>query len=76
MVPDNKRAPPWESGHYTKIGGMWTLKHEINSPKFYEILINTELKGKTDLDLKNFYNHINMFINAVNILQEEILHDY
>ena len=34
---------------YTKIGVMWTLKHEIISPIFYEILIKTELKGDTAL---------------------------
>ena len=27
VVPDNKRDPPLYSGHYTKIGGMWNLKH-------------------------------------------------
>ena len=43
----NKRAPPLENGHYTKIGGKWTLKHDIKSPKFYELLIKTELKGDT-----------------------------
>ena len=30
VVPTNKRAPPLERGHYTKIRGMWTLKNEIN----------------------------------------------
>ena len=44
VVPANRRAPPLEGGHSTKIGGIWTLKHEISSPKFYELLINTELK--------------------------------
>ena len=65
MIPSNRRSPPLEGGHSTKIGGMWTLKHEIISPKFYELLIKTELKGDTDLDLKNFYNHTNMCLNAV-----------
>ena len=41
LVPTNRRAPPLEGGHSNKIGGMWTLKHEMSSPKFYEILINT-----------------------------------
>ena len=31
VVPTNKRGPPLEGGHSTKIGGMWTLKHEIRS---------------------------------------------
>ena len=38
-VQSNRRAPPLEGGHSTNIGGMWTLKHEIISPKFYELLI-------------------------------------
>ena len=41
VVPDNRRDPPLDGGHYTKIGGMWTLKHQIISRKFYEILIKT-----------------------------------
>ena len=53
VVPANKKAPLLKGGHSTKIGGMRTLKHEISSPKFYEILIKTELKGYTALDLKN-----------------------
>ena len=40
VVPDNKKDSLLEGRHYTKIGGMWTLKREISSPKFYEILIN------------------------------------
>ena len=27
----NKRVPPLEGGNFTKIGGMWTLKHDISS---------------------------------------------
>ena len=41
VVPSHRRAPALEGGHYTKIGGMWTLKHEIISPKLYELLIKT-----------------------------------
>ena len=76
VVLTNRRAPPFEEGHYTKIGGMWNLKHEISSPKFYELLIKTELKGDTALDLNNFFEHIKMCINAVNRLREDILPDY
>ena len=65
VVPDNRRAPTLDRVHPNKIGGMWTLKHEIRSPKFYELLIKKEIKGNTDLYLKNFYNHINMCINMV-----------
>ena len=73
VVPTNRRATPLEGVHSTKFGGMWTLKHEIGSPKFYEILINTELKGNTTLDLKNFFNHIKMCLNAVNRLIEDVV---
>ena len=52
---------------------MWTLKNMVISPKFYEILINTDLKGETSLELDNLYNHIKMYLNSVNRLQEELL---
>ena len=41
LLPAKRISPPLEGGHNTKIGGMWTIKHEIVSPKFYEILIKT-----------------------------------
>ena len=41
VVPTNRRATPLEGVNSTKIGGMWTLKHEISSLKFYELLIKT-----------------------------------
>ena len=41
VVLTDSTSPPLEGVHSTKIGGMWTLKHEISSPKFYELLINT-----------------------------------
>ena len=68
--------PPLEGGQATKICGMWTLKHEISSPQLYELFINTELKGYTDQDLKNFYNHIKMWLNAVTRLREDLLPGY
>ena len=40
VVSAKNKYPPLEGGHSTKNGVMWTLKHEIGSPKFYEILIN------------------------------------
>ena len=76
VVPDNRRAPPFEVWHSTKIGGMWNLKHEISSSKFYEILIKAELKGDTALYLKIFYNHIKMCLNAVTWLREDLLSGY
>ena len=53
VVPTNKKAQPLEGGNSTKIGGMWTLKHEIGLPKFYELLIETKIKVYTSLDLNN-----------------------
>ena len=41
LVPANNNSPPLEGGNYKKIGGVWTLKHDIRSPKFYELLIKT-----------------------------------
>ena len=80
LVPANKRYPPFEGGHSTKIGGMWTLKHEISSPRLYELLIKTKLKGENVMDLNNFYIHIKMYINiclnAVNRPQEDLLLEY
>ena len=76
VVPAYRRATPLGRGNSIKIGSMWTLKHDISSPKFYEILINTEIKGDIDLDLKNFYNHIKMCINVVTILREYLIPDY
>ena len=35
VVPANRRDPSFDGIHSTKIGGMWNLKHEISSPKFY-----------------------------------------
>ena len=76
VVPTNRRDPPLEWGHSTKFGGMWNLKHEISSPKYYELLIKTELKGDTALDLKKLFNHVNMCINEVTRLREDVLPDY
>ena len=40
VVPTNSSDPPLDGWQSTKIGGKWTLKHDISSPIFYEILIN------------------------------------
>ena len=69
VVLANRRDPPLDGEHYTKISGMWTLKYDIRSPKLYELLINKELKGYTDLYLNNFYNHIQMCLNEVTRLE-------
>ena len=76
MVPSISRDPPLDGGHSTKMGDMWTLKHEISSPVFYELLIKTELKVDTALELNNFYNHINMCLNEVTRLLEDLLPSY
>ena len=39
VVLDNRSDPPLDGAHYTKIGFMWNLQHEIISPKFYGLLI-------------------------------------
>ena len=46
VVPANKMALPLEGGNSTKKGYLWTLKHEIRSPKFYEVFINIEINPK------------------------------
>ena len=63
LVMANRRDPPLDGRQPTKFGGMRNLKQDIISPKFYELLINKELKGDIALYLKNFYNHINICIN-------------
>ena len=65
VVPANRKDPPLKGGHSTKNGCMWNLKHDTSSPKFYEILIKTELKGDISLELNNFYNHIKMCLNVL-----------
>ena len=52
---------------------MWNLIHEIVLPKLYELLIKIELNGDTSLDQNNFYEHINMCINAMTRLLEDLL---
>ena len=76
IVPDKKKDTPLEGGHSTKISAMWNLKHEIRSPKFYELLIKTELKRENYLELNNFYNYIKMYINKVARIQKDILPAY
>ena len=51
---------------------MGSLKYETSSPKFYELLIKNKIKGDTDMDLKNFYNHTRIGLNTVTILQEDL----
>ena len=40
-VQNNKRDSPLEGGISENIGGIWKLKHEIISPRFYKLLIKT-----------------------------------
>ena len=60
VVTTNNKDPPLEGVNSIKIDGIWTLKHEIVSSKLYEILIKTQIKGYTAVDLKNFYKRINI----------------
>ena len=55
----DRKFQPLEGGQYQKIDGMWNFKHEISSQTFYELFINTKLKGDTDTDIRNLYNQIN-----------------
>ena len=75
VVPANRRDPSLDGGNSTRIVGMCTIKHDISSPKFYDILIKTELKWGTTLDLNNFYNYIKMCLNTVTRLREDLLPD-
>ena len=75
IVPANNKTPPLEVGHYLK-KFMWILNSEIISTKFYELLIMTELKGETVVDLKNLYNHITECFNKVTIIHEYLLPFY
>ena len=76
VVPANRRDTKLYGGHCTKIGFMLTLKHDISSPKFYELLIKKILKVDTALDIKKFYNHIKMCLNSVTRLQKDLLPYY
>ena len=76
MFQTNRRAPHLQGGICENIGGMWTLKYETSSPRFYELLIKIELNGDTALDLNNFFNHIKMCLNAVTRLREDLLPNY
>ena len=40
-VPANNKALTLKGGHSTKKIYVWTLKHDISSPKLYKLLINT-----------------------------------
>ena len=55
---------------------MFEGPHEISSPRFYELLIKTELNGDTALDLKNLYNHIKMSLNVLTRPKVDLLPDY
>ena len=55
---------------------MWTFKHEIISPKFYELLIKIELKGDTAMELNKVYNHIKMCPNAATRILEDPITAY
>ena len=38
-VQTNRKASTLEGEISENIGGMWTLKHEISSPRFYELIV-------------------------------------
>ena len=76
MVSANKRDPSLEGGNSTEIGVMWTLKHDISSPKFYELLIKIELKVYAALYLNNCYYNTKICLNTVTRLREDLLPAY
>ena len=76
VVLNNKKATLLECRYCIKHCGMWTLKHEISSPKLYELLFKTEIEGETALDFKRFYNHMKMFLNLMTRIREELIPDY
>ena len=47
---------------------MWIFRHDIISPKLYELFIKTQLKDYTAMDPKKFYNNINMCLDEANRL--------
>ena len=73
-VPDNSRDPPLDIEYSKNNGCMYNIKHKISLPKFYELLIKTEHKGDTDMDIQN--NHIKMCLNTVTRLWNELLPAY
>ena len=75
-VPLIRRLWSWKAGILKKNGGWWTLKHEIRSQESYKLLIKTELRGVSAMDLKNIYNHIKMCINVVTRLRLDLLPAY
>ena len=50
--------------------------HPLHSWGYIIFLVKTELNWDTALNLKNCYNHINMCLHVVTIIQEELLPDY
>ena len=54
----------------------WNLKNDINSPKLYEFIIKIELKGDTTLDVNNFYNNINISLDAVKNTKEDLIRSF
>ena len=44
VVIANRRDPPLDGLHYTKTYEMCTLKYQISSPKFYDLLIKKKIK--------------------------------
>ena len=71
VVHSNRIFPSLE-----KVGLMWNLKYEISSQKFFGIFIKINLEGVTDIDIKNFYNHIKVWLNTITRLQSDIFPAY
>ena len=76
VVPDKNKAQTLEGWNYKELEACVISNMRSDNRKFYELLIKTKLKVDTDLDLKNFYNDINMSLNAVTKILEDLLTAY
>ena len=55
------------------IEDMRTLKHQIITPKLYELIIKGELKQDTSLYVNNFYSRVKISLNAVTNIKNYFL---
>ena len=85
-IHQNLRTLPqlsWVTGdiHRWMVGSMknwWHVDSETwdHLKTLYGLLIKTWIIGDTSMDLKNFYNHIKMCLDAVDRRREGLLPDY
>ena len=73
---DINKSPTLKVGNWYNISGMCNIEIEISSPNFYEPSIENKLKWETALDLKKFYNHNKICLNAVTKIRDYFLPYY